>query len=111
MNFKRKLIPPRRVAGTMNGMESAYAHLLENMKRAGEIIGYEFEPMKFRLAPNTSYCPDFMVIYEDRIEFHEVKGFWREDARIKIKVAAEKYNYFVWKSVHLNKKTWEYENF
>lgn len=107
MIHKRKLIPPvRRVPGTMNGTESKYAHLLEDMKRAGEIIGYEFEPLKFRLAPNTSYCPDFMVVHEDHIEFVEIKGFMRDDAICKFKVAAEKYNIFTWKMVRLERKQW-----
>lgn len=112
MNFKRKYIPPvRRTPGTMNKTESKYAGLLETMKRAGEIIDYRFEPLKFRLAKDTSYCPDFMVIFEDRIEMHEVKGFWRDDARIKIKVAAEMYPFYLWKAMQLERGQWKVEEF
>ena len=61
---------------------------------AKEIIGYHFEGVKLRLADNTFYTPDYFVIFHDHFECHEVKGFWRDDARVKIKVAAEKYNFF-----------------
>ena len=48
--------------------------------------------MKFRLADNTFYTPDFALMRPDgQIEIHEVKGFWQDDARVKIKVASEMY--------------------
>ena len=34
----------------------------------------------------TYYNPDYLVIYPGHFEIHEVKGFWRDDARVKIKV-------------------------
>tara|TARA_R110000851_G_scaffold33896_3_gene90384 strand:+ start:3046 stop:3387 length:342 start_codon:yes stop_codon:yes gene_type:complete len=80
----------RMKAGKMNQTEAAYAALLEACKQAGEIVWYSFESMTFKLADNTRYTPDFAVMRTDGlIEIHEVKGFWRDDARIKIKVAAE----------------------
>lgn len=82
----------RLKTGQMNKTEAAYALHLELLKRAGEIQWYKFEAMKFRLADNTFYTPDFMVMArDDRFEAHEVKGFWTDDARVKIKVAAEMY--------------------
>lgn len=45
-----------------------------------------------RLADNTFYSPDFAVMMSDgRMQMHEVKGFWQDDARVKIKVAADLY--------------------
>lgn len=42
--------------------------------------------------PNTFYTPDFAVMRADgALEVHEVKGFWTDDARVKIKVAADQY--------------------
>jgi hypothetical protein len=59
---------------------------------AGELLWYRFEGMKFRLADNTFYTPDFALMRLDgQIEIHEVKGFWQDDARVKIKVASEMY--------------------
>lgn len=82
----------RLKTGQMNKTESEYAQHLEWRKRAGEIAWYRFEGMKFRLADNTFYMPDFSVMRSDGVlEMHEVKGYWMDDAKVKIKVAAEQY--------------------
>lgn len=82
----------RLKTGQMNKTESAYCQLLELRKRAGEIDWYRFEGIKLRLADNTFYTPDFAVMLANgEMEMHEVKGFWADDARVKIKVAAEQY--------------------
>jgi hypothetical protein len=81
-------------AATMNKTEAAYASRLEMLRLGGEIARWDFEPCKLRLAGGTFYSPDFRVILPDGlVEFHEVKGFWRDDARVKIKVAAEQHPY------------------
>lgn len=78
--------------GQMNKTESAYALLLESYKSTGTVQWYKFEGLKLRLADNTFYTPDFAVMWEDGvIECHEVKGHWQDDARAKIKVAADIY--------------------
>jgi len=80
---------PRRTPGTMNKAEAAYAGTLEVRKAAGELIGYWYEAVTFKLAKDTRYTPDFLVQLADgTLEAHEVKGFWEDDARVKIKVAA-----------------------
>lgn len=82
----------RRQPGTMNKTEAEYAAHLEAEKRAGNIIDYRFEAVKLRLADKTFYTPDFFVVAADGfVEFREVKGFWEDDARVKIKVAAEQH--------------------
>lgn len=82
----------RMKSGAMNKTESAYARLLETMKAAGKVAWYKFEGVKLRLADNTFYTPDFAVMSADGVlEMHEVKGFWRDDARVKIKIAADMY--------------------
>lgn len=41
-------------------------------------------------AKGVSYTPDFVVMLASgEIELHEVKGYWRDDARAKTRVAAE----------------------
>lgn len=83
---------PRHTPGTMNKTEAAYAAELERRKAAGEIQWFAFEAMKLRLAKLTTYTPDFVVqTADDTLECHEVKGFWQDDARAKIKIAAELY--------------------
>lgn len=82
----------RMKTGQMNKTETEYAEHLQILKNCGEIAWYRFEGMKFRLADNTFYTPDFAVMRSDgMLEMHEVKGYWHDDARVKIKVAAEIY--------------------
>ena len=82
----------RLPAGKMNRTESAYAAHLETLRMAGEVAWWRFEGVKLRLADSTFYSPDFAVMLTGGImEMHEVKGFWRDDARAKIKIAAEQY--------------------
>jgi hypothetical protein len=75
--------------GTMNKTEAAYAVTLQSLQATGEIVWHKFEAIKLRLADNTFYSPDFLVLRGDgSLEVHEVKGFWEDDARVKVKVAA-----------------------
>ena len=82
----------RLKVGQMNATESAYGDTLEARKAAGEIAWYKFEGIKFRLADDTFYSPDYAVMLSTgQMEIHEVKGFWQDDAKVKIKVAASLY--------------------
>lgn len=82
----------RLKTGAMNKTEAAYGQHLELLKRAGEVLWYRFEGIKLRLADLTFYTPDYAVMMADgQMQIHEVKGFWEDDARVKIKVAAEMY--------------------
>ncbi|MCP4700157.1 MAG: DUF1064 domain-containing protein [Gammaproteobacteria bacterium] len=97
----------------MNGMEAAYSDVLYMRRHSGEVLWYDFEGMKFRLADKTFYTPDFIVMLANgEMEAHEVKGFWRDDARVKIKVAASMYP-FRFVAVAKNRKIggWEVEEF
>ena len=82
----------RLKAGQMNKTEQAYAAHLNLLLQAGEIQWFKFEGIKYRLADNTFYTPDFAVINASgEFEAHEVKGYWQDDAKVKIKVAASLY--------------------
>lgn len=82
----------RLKTGALNKTEQAYADHLELLRAAGEILWFKFEGVKLRLADKTFYSPDFAVMRADGLlECHEVKGFWTDDARVKIKVAADQY--------------------
>ena len=82
----------RLKTGSMNKTETAYDSHLAALQHAGQIKWRKFEGLKLRLADNTFYTPDFAVMAADGvIECHEVKGFWQDDARAKIKVAADLY--------------------
>lgn len=73
-----------------NKWEAEYEIELKARLHSSEIIWYGFEAITLRLADRTTYTPDFVVMYPDRsIEVVEIKGFLREDANVKFKVAAE----------------------
>lgn len=106
---------PLHEPGKMNGLEKKYAQHLEMRKMTGEILDWKFEAIKLKLAPATFYNPDFLLLMPDgRIELWEVKGFWEDDARVKIKVAAEMFSgMFSFRAAMWNKKNkdWKVENF
>lgn len=112
---KNTLALGRLKVGAMNKTEAAYAAHLEMLRRAGDVQWYRFEGLKLRLADSTFYTPDFAVMASDGvIECHEVKGFWTDDARVKIKVAADQYPFrFIAVKVQSKKNGggWEVERF
>ena len=114
----------------MNKLEARYAQQLELLKRADEIIDWRFEPVRLRIGtsgnkgtPSAFYKIDFLVVkplitgtgniilgaYE--FEFHETKGFWREAARVRIRVAADLYPWWRFVGVQFKKGEWIYEEF
>jgi len=101
----------RHKPGVMNVTESKYSQILELRKRAGDIVDYFFESMTLKIAQDCRYTPDFMVVNKDQeIEFHEVKGYWMDDAKVKIKVAAAKFP-FRFVAMKLEKGLWKEEEF
>ena len=82
----------RMKMGAMNKTEARYAQWLEYRRQAGQVAWFKFEGLKLRLADNTFYTPDFAVMLATgEMECHEVKGHWMDDARAKIKIAADLY--------------------
>jgi hypothetical protein len=78
-------LPP----GTMNQTEREYADLLEWERRGGVLAWFGFELLHLKLAPATFLIPDFLVMRADgRLQVHEVKGHWTDDALAKTKIAA-----------------------
>lgn len=64
------------------------------------------EGLTFSLARiKTRYTPDFITI-ADEITAWEVKGFWRDDARVKIKVAATLFPWIRFIAVQRLKGRW-----
>lgn len=97
----------------MNKLETAFACELEVQKRAGSIESWRLEAIKLRLADSTFYTPDFSVIANGGFVYlYEVKGFWEDDARVKVKVAAEMFPEFHFVGVTWDKRAgWQYEYF
>ena len=112
---KRNFALGRLKTGEMNKTEQAYSDRLKLLQQSGEVAWFKFEGVKLRLADNTFYSPDFAVMLANgELEMHEVKGFWQDDARAKIKIAADLYP-FRFIAVKVNSKKdgggWAVEEF
>jgi hypothetical protein len=95
----------------MNRTEAAYDAYLWQLRYAGEVLWHRFEGIKLRLADNTFYTCDFAVLPKSGVlEMREIKGFWEDDARVKIKVAAALYP-FKFIGVKKRGSGWETEEF
>ncbi len=101
----------------MNKTEEAYSVLLDQQKQAGEILDWKFHPMNVRLADNTFYEVDFLVVAKDReLQIHETKGtYTTEVGNIKIKLCAEVLPWFRFikciKQAKKNGGGWEFKEY
>lgn len=64
--------------------------------------------MTFKLADDTRFTPDFNVLCGQWMQCVDVKGFQREDALIKIKVAARMFPWATFVIVKKTKDGWEH---
>lgn len=68
------------------------------------------EPFKLRLAGRTFYTPDFaaaeVAFAHHHVYVYEAKGFMRDDAAVKLKVAASLYPCFTWVLARKQKRQW-----
>ena len=105
----------RHSAGQMNKAEADYAAILDIERSQGRILGFYFERMTLKLADDTRYTPDFMVVLPDgEIRFDEVKGFMEDDAWVKFKVASEMFPFsfrLVKKKAKKDGGGWEIKDF
>lgn len=73
--------------------EANYARFLDLMKRCGKLVDWFHEPDIFWFdgikRGINNYTPDFKVIYETGIEYHEVKGWMDSRSKTKIKRMAK----------------------
>jgi len=107
--MNRSTIP---IPAKMNKLEERYARYLELRERREEIRGYVVEGLRFRLGDGATYKPDFNVWMADgSVEIHETKGEWREAARVRIRVAADRFPMFKFFGVQWKNKEWVFEEF
>jgi hypothetical protein len=103
----------RHRPGEMNRWEQDYAEHLGKLLAVGAVQWFAFEPIKLKLADKTTYSPDFLVLAQDSVlECHEVKSFWQEDSRVKIKVAAAMFPFRFKAAFRKNQRdAWKMEEF
>ena len=91
----------------MNKLEMRYSQYLDVLKFTGDIKDWRFESVKLRLADHCVYIPDFLIVLHDgRCELHECKGFMRDDALVKLKVAADQFPWWQFKIIRRVKGEW-----
>lgn len=108
----------RMRSGEMNKTEAKFAQLLELQRHAGEVLWWKFEGIKLMLAKNTSLTVDFAVMFADgvltMIDVKGSKAIFTDDARAKMKVAADMYP-FVFRAAYPKTKSegagWAFEDF
>lgn len=72
--------------------EHEYAKRLDLLKAAGVLDAWAYEPTSFLIGVGARYKPDFLLLFADNHdEWHEVKGYRREAAMVRIKAAALAY--------------------
>lgn len=106
---------PKKKRG-MNKTEAEYAAALACDVRHGDIQWFDYEAITLKLADDCRYTPDFVVVHLDgRIEFREIKGFWRDDAKVKIRVAARLFPWAKFVAIRKRRKSdgggWVQEEF
>ena len=97
---------PRGPRKPPNRWEAEWGQLLDIRRMAGEIRSFAFEAITLRLAggEQAAYTPDWFVVMADgTMEFHEVKGFFRDDARVKYKIAKGNFPMFKFRVVRKRK--------
>ena len=93
--------------GRLNKTESEFAMILEAMKRKGEIRDYKFESVKIRVGEGCFYIPDFFVDRwpDKKPLFIEVKGFLRDDARVKFLASKDQHQWADFEMWRKDRKT------
>lgn len=109
---KPKPATKAKSADGMNNLERQFQEWLDEQIHIGNLAWRSrHDGITLKLAKATRYTPDFVAITKaGEVVVYECKGFWRDDARVKIKVAADQYP-FRFVAVQLVKRQWAFEEF
>lgn len=91
----------------LNGLERAFH---DELRRTMPQIPVHVHAITLKLANGVRYTADFALELSDgRWHLYETKGFMRDDASVKIKVAAAMYRTITFTLVTRKKGVWRYE--
>jgi len=91
----------------LNKTEAQYYRFLKLLRH--QFVGVQC--MTLKLGDDCRYTADFLVLnQEGKLEAHEVKGFMRDDALVKLKVAARMYRFINFFLVKKTKTEWKIES-
>lgn len=100
-------IKPSKHEENLNKTERAY---LDELRSNSDCLAIHIQAITLVLGYDCRYTPDFITIDRNgACKAHEVKGFWRDDARVKIKVAARTYRWISFVAIQKKKSEWYYE--
>lgn len=85
------IIRPSTDVQKLNKTERAYYDLLEAGRKFGRYDWVGVQSITLKLGDDCRYTPDLWTLANGILDAHEVKGFWRDDAKVKIKTAARMY--------------------
>jgi hypothetical protein len=89
----------RQSAKPLNKLELDFLARLVGQFGANNVFA---QSISFKLGNGVRFLPDFVVFYAGFVRCYETKGWMRDDAAVKIKVAASKYPqidwYLVWRN-------------
>lgn len=112
---KKQYALGRMKPGKMNRTETAYSKHLDILKSLGDVLWWEFEAIKLKLADNTHVTPDFAVMNgAQELEFHDTKGSFamiEDDAWAKVKIADSKFpfRFFIVAPIDRKFSAWKVE--
>ena len=98
--------PAHRPLNFKSNWEAQYYEHLRARKQAGEIIEFSYESIRLRISDKGFYTPDFIVILENEIQFHEVKGQRREAGMVRIRTAAYQHRWTRFLLVTKKRNSW-----
>lgn len=85
----KALRQPKPWAPYASKWEASYAAHLDHLKQLGVVRDWAYEPDTLVCAGGTKYTPDFRVRFPGTRddEYHEVKGFFRPQDRVRVREA------------------------
>lgn len=105
--------PPPRYGVAPNGRpykskwEAEYGFWLATLLGVDAIAWWSYECFKLRLADGAYFTPDFPVLTSHGdLVMREVKGHWREAARLRVKVAASQFPWLRIEIISKQKGQW-----
>lgn len=90
----------------LNKTERSFLDLLREREQRGIIEQIGVQDMTLKLADDCRYTPDFRAVVDRRLTFYETKGFFRDDAKVKLKVAARQFRWARFVLVTKEKQGW-----
>lgn len=95
-----------------NKTEAAFDAVLADLKRADRVLDYQFELLKWRLAPRTWLTLDFAVWLAPKGQLIgiDVKGYLEDDAAVKLKVLADRCRHLPVYLASRTRQRWEFRH-